>query len=410
MARVRQHFPRPLVEDVEAEVISQMMRLRDGVHPGMSVAVSAGSRGISDIVPILRTVVRCLRSFGAEPFVFASMGSHGGGTPAGQTNLLRHLGITEQTVEAPFRITSESVQVGTTGSGHTLFADAEAARADAIFIVNRIKPHTAFRDRLASGLSKMLTVGMGKVPGASQVHKLGSAGIYPAIVEMGRFCLEKMPVIGGLAIIENSLEETARLEVLLPSEIERGEKNLLEYAWQLLPGLPLNELDVLTIDEIGKNYSGTGMDTNVVGRWKDIGLKGPVSPQIGRIVVLRLSSASEGNANGIGLADFTTRRLVESIDWEATLMNVRTTGFWGRAFCPPFPGSDYDAIRWALESLRVEPEYPIKAARIMNTLRLDELWLNQTALSEAHRCEQIGELEPLSFNSEGDLKRDDVAA
>jgi hypothetical protein len=409
MARVRQDFPRPLVEDVEAEVISQMQRLRDVVRPGLSVAVSAGSRGINDIALILRTVVRCLRSFGAEPFVFASMGSHGGGTPTGQTNLLHHLGITEQTVEAPFRITSESVQVGTTESGHILFADAEAARADAVFIVNRIKPHTAFRDRLASGLIKMLTVGMGKVPGASQVHRLGSAGIYPAIVEMGRLCLEKMPVMGGLAIIENSLEETAKIEVLLPSEIEPGEKRLLEYAWQLLPGLPLKELDVLIIDEIGKNYSGTGMDTNVVGRWKDIGLKGPVSPQIGRIVVLRLSSASEGNANGIGLADFTTRKLVESIDWKVTLTNVRTTGFWGRAFCPPFPGTDVDAIQWALQSLRVEPEYPIKAARIRNTLHLDQLWLNQTALSEAQGCEQIGEFGPLLFSSEGDIEREDVA-
>jgi hypothetical protein len=348
--------------------------------------------------------VRVLRSLGAEPFIFASMGSHGGGTSTGQKNLLHHLGLTEETVEAPFRITSESLRIGTTESGLILFADAEAAKADAILVVNRIKPHTAFRDRLASGLFKMLTVGMGKVPGATQVHRLGSMGIYPAIVELGRMALSRLPVIGGLAIVENSFDETAKIEVLRPSEIETGEKRLLEYAWELLPGLPLNDLDLLIIDEIGKNYSGTGMDTNVVGRWRDIEIPGPIHPQIGRIVVLRLSKASEGNANGLGLADFTTKKLIEAIDWKATLTNVRTTGFWNRAFCPPFPGSDYDAIQWALESLKQGPDYPITIARIKNTLHLEKLWLNQAAWSQASGCQQTGPFTPLSFDSQGDLK------
>ncbi|MCG6533171.1 MAG: DUF2088 domain-containing protein [Syntrophales bacterium LBB04] len=403
LAPVRQHFQRPRVEDVEAEVRFQMQRLEDSVRPGMSVAISAGSRGINGIADILRTIVRVLRSLGAEPFIFASMGSHGGGTSTGQKNLLHHLGLTEEAVEAPFRITSESLQIATTESGHILFADAEAAKADTILVVNRIKPHTAFRDRLASGLFKMLTVGMGKVPGASQVHRLGSMGIYPAIVELGRLALARLPVIGGLAIVENSFDETAKIEVLLPSEIETGEKRLLEYAWKLLPGLPLNDLDLLIIDEIGKNYSGTGMDTNVVGRWRDIEIPGPIHPQIGRIVVLRLSKASEGNANGLGLADFTTKKLVEAIDWKATLTNVRTTGFWGRAFCPPFPGSDYDAIQWALESLKVGPDYPITVARIANTLHLEKLWLNQAVWSLASGCERIGPFTPLSFDRQGDI-------
>jgi hypothetical protein len=403
LAKVRQHFPRPFINDVEAEVRSQLDRLKEGVRPGMSVAITAGSRGIRDIALILRTTVRYLRELGADPFIFSAMGSHGGGTAPGQTNLLQHLGLTEETVEAPFRITSESVSLGASKSGHTLYADAEAARAEAILVVNRIKPHTAFRDRLASGLYKMLTVGMGKVPGARQVHQLGSEGIYPAIIELGRMALDRLPVIGGLAVIENSFDETAGIEALLPGEIEAGEQRLLKYAWELLPGLPLKELDLLIIDEIGKNFSGTGMDTNVVGRWRDIPIPGPIYPRIGRIVVLRLSKASEGNANGLGLADFTTKKLVASIDWQVTLTNVRTTGFWGRAFCPPFPGNDDQAIHWALESLTPKTDYPLTIARIKNTLHLEELWLNEAALAQAQGCEQVGPFAPLSFDRDGNL-------
>jgi hypothetical protein len=222
-------------------------------------------------------------------------------------------------------------------------------------------------------------------------------------VEMGRLALRKLPILGGLAILENSLDETARLQLLLPEEMEAGESDLLKYATDLLPRLPMEELDLLMIDEIGKNFSGTGMDTNVIGRWKGVELKGPISPQIKRIVVLRLSEASEGNANGIGLADFTTRKLVESIDWKATLTNVRTTGFWERAFLPPFPGSDRDAIQWALDSLKQPPEVPLTAARIRNTLHLGELWLNEGALAKAQKCERIGAYQPLRFNEDGDL-------
>ncbi|MEW6668065.1 MAG: DUF2088 domain-containing protein [Thermodesulfobacteriota bacterium] len=403
MARVKQAFARPRIDDVAGEITRQMERLRGAIRPGMSVAVTAGSRGINGIPLILRTVASALREMGAVPFIFAAMGSHGGGTPAGQENLLRHLGITEESVGAPLRITSDTMEAGKTENGRVVYLDAGAAKADGILVVNRIKPHTAFQDALASGLYKMITVGMGKVPGATQVHRFGSLEIYPALVEMAHLALRKLPILGGLAIVENSLDETARLELLLPEEMEAGETELLKYATDLLPRLPLEELDLLIIHEIGKNFSGTGMDTNVVGRWKGVELRGPISPQIRRIVVLRLSAASEGNANGIGLADFTTRKLVESIDWKATLTNVRTTGFWERAFLPPFPGSDRDAVHWALESLKQPPDVPLTAARIRNTLHLEELWLNEAALAKATGCERVGTLQPLQFNKEGDL-------
>jgi hypothetical protein len=403
MARVKQAFARPRIDDVVGEITRQMERLRGMIRPGMSVAITAGSRGINGIPLILRTVAGTLRDMGAAPFIFSAMGSHGGGTPAGQENLLRHLGITEESVGAPLRITSETVEAGTTKGGRIVYADAEAAKADGIFVVNRIKPHTAFQDALASGLFKMITVGMGKVPGATQVHRFGSLEIYPALVEMARLALRRLPILGGLAIVENSLDEMARLELFLPEEMEAGESDLLKYATDLLPRMPLEELDLLIIHEIGKNFSGTGMDTNVVGRWKGVELRGPISPQIKRIVVLRLSAASEGNANGIGLADFTTRKLVEAIDWKATLTNVRTTGFWERAFLPPFPGTDRDAIQWALESLKQPPDVPLTAARIRNTLHLEEFWLSEGALAKAAKCKRLGAFQPLRYDEKGDL-------
>jgi hypothetical protein len=403
LRRVRQHLARPRIEDVPFEIAGRMARLSGRVRPGMSIAVTAGSRGITGIPLILRTVVNALRDLGAEPFIVSAMGSHGGGTTPGQERVLHHLGISEESVDAPFQITSTAVEVGTTGSGRTLFVDAEAAKAEGIFVVNRIKPHTAFRESLASGLLKMLSVGLGKVPGATQVHKHGSSGLYSGVLEIGLLALKKLPVLGGLAIVENSVEETARLEVLLPEEMEERERELLRYSWELLPRLPLETLDLLIVEEMGKNFSGTGMDSNVIGRWKDMDIKGPITPEIKRIIVLRLAEASEGNANGIGMADFTTRKLVESIDWKATLTNVQTTGFWGRTFCPPFPGSDREAIQWALESLQQHQDAPLIAARIRNTLHTEELWLNEPASSAAKNCENLGELQPLKFNEEGDL-------
>lgn len=403
LAKIRQHFPRPRIDDVVEVIEQQMQRFAPGVRQGMSIAVTAGSRGITGIPLILKTVVDVLRSMGASPFIVAAMGSHGGGTAEGQTQILHHLGIDEKAVGAPLRITSEAVSVGITSGGHVLYVDKEAAHADAIFSVNRVKLHTAYQDKLASGLFKMLTVGLGKVPGATQVHKLSSSGMYSSIVEMGRLALEKLPILGGLAVVENGYEETARVEALLPAEMEEGEKKLLQYAAGLLPRLPVRQLDVLIVEEMGKNFSGTGMDTNVIGRWKATGIPEPEWPRIRRIVVLRLSKESHGNANGLGLADITTKKLVSAIDWNATLMNVRTTGFWDRAFCPPFPGSDRDAVEWSLKGMKVSDDQAISVARIRNTLHLEELWLNETAFASAEICERVSDYIPLSFDEYGDL-------
>lgn len=406
LARIRQELPRPRVTDLPAAVRGALAPLAGQVRPGLRVAVTAGSRGIAGIPAILAAVVKTLKDLGADPFLFAAMGSHGGATAAGQEALLAHLGITAAAVGAPVRVTDQAVAIGTTVGGHVLYCDAEAARADAILVVNRVKAHTSFRGELESGLFKMMCVGMGKEPGATQVHKLGAPQIYPAILEMGRLALQKLPILGGLAILENGYEETARLEFLPPAELEAGERRLLAEAKAMLPGLPVPDLDLLIVDEMGKNFSGTGMDTNVIGRWQVPGMPEPESPRVGRIVVLRLSAASEGNANGLGLADFTTARFAAAIDWNVTLTNIRTTGFWGRAKCPPFLPSDQEAIRWALDSLRLPAGLPLRAARIRNTLQVDELWVSPPVLADAlagGRCTLLEPARPLAFDGEGNL-------
>lgn len=403
---MQQKLPRPRVREITGAVRAALAPLAESVQPGMRVAVTAGSRGIAGIPTILSAVVDTLRDHGARPFLFSAMGSHGGATIAGQTALLEHLGIAEATVGAPLQITDQAVAIGTTAGGHVLYCDAAAATADAILVVNRVKPHTSFRGELESGLFKMMTVGMGKQPGAAQVHRLGAAAIFPAIREMGRLALAKLPVLGGLAILENGYEETAALEFLLPAEMEASEQRLLVRAKAMLPGLPVQELDLLIVDEMGKIYSGTGMDTNVIGRWKVAGVPEPEAPRVTRIVVLRLAAASEGNANGVGLADFTTRRLADAIDWDVTLTNVRTTGFWSRAQCPPFLANDRAAITWAVQSLPPPVGRPLRAARIRNTLHLDELWVSPAVLDEVRAggtCTLLAPPEPLVFNAGGDL-------
>lgn len=407
LARIGQELPRPRITDIPGAVRGALAPLAGQVRPGLRVAVTAGSRGIAGIPQILRAVVSALRDLGAEPFVFSGMGSHGGATPVGQRALLAHLGITEAAVGAPLRITSDALAAGTTESGHVLYCDAEAHAADAILVVNRVKAHTSFRGELESGLFKMVCVGMGKHPGATQVHKLGARQIYPAIREMGRLALQKLPILGGLAILENGYEETARLEFLAPADLEAGERRLLAESKAMLPGLPVQELDLLIVDEIGKTFSGTGVDTNVIGRWKVPDMPEPDFPQIGRIVTLRLAAASEGNANGLGLADFTTRKLAEAIDWNVTLTNISTTNFWGRAQCPPFLPSDQAAIDWALRSLQLPPEHRVRAARIRNTLHLDQLWVSPAVLDEvlaAGTCTLLEPARPLAFDAHGDLE------
>ncbi|MCA1687979.1 MAG: hypothetical protein LC714_05190, partial [Actinobacteria bacterium] len=331
LVKVRQHFEAPAVSDLAGEVHNRLRRLleRHRLEPGSRVGITAGSRGISDAVEVYRSAVATLKEEDHEPFLFASMGSHGRGTAEGQRALLRSLGVTEQKIGAPVLCSDEVVQLAETVgplAGLPVYAAREAAEADGILAINRVKPHTSFHGPYESGLMKMLAVGMGRAPGASMVHRLGWGSMVEAVESIASEVLERLPVIGGLAIVENAREETAFIQELAREEIPEGETPLLEKAREHMPSLPVEAVDLCVVREMGKNYSGTGMDTNIIGRLRLQDLPEPTEPSIRYLAVLDLAPGSHGNATGVGLADFTTRRLVEKIDHEATYLNCLTSG------------------------------------------------------------------------------------
>ena len=387
--------------DVERSVEIEMARLCETLRPGLRVAVTVGSRGIKDIPLILRSVVSFLSSRGARPFLLSAMGSHGGGTPLGQRHILQGLGIREESLQVPIVVTGEALLLGQTEEGYRLFMDRQALEADAVLLVNRIKPHTSFQGRIGSGLLKMLVVGLGKEAGAREVHRVGPQKMEEAIISLSRLALERLNVLGGLAIIEDCYGtlkiESVSAEALLEREIQ-----LFELSKAVSPRLPLQRCDLLIVLEMGKEISGTGLDPNVIGRFRIDGQKEPDMPRIERVVVLRPSPHFDGNANGIGLADFTTKQVVEAIDWQKTLTNVLSTGYLRRAFCPPFLPTEKEAVEFALASLEKEP-CEVSAVIVKNTTQLDTFWLSETAFLAAEGVRRVGPFEALRFDPSGRL-------
>ncbi len=408
MARVHQRFRRPRVEDVPAAVRAELRRLdlAARIRPGSRIAVTAGSRGIRDIVPILRAAVEEIRTAGGDPLLVAAMGSHGGGTDEGQRRLLQHLGITPESIGAPVATSMETVELGRTPSGFVAYCDRTAASCDAILAVSRIKPHTGFTHPFGSGLMKMLGVGLGKAPGAAQIHQQGPGQMAGAIREIAECVIGTGRVLGGLAIIENAYDETARLVAVPPETIPEVEVDLFPEARALMPHLPVDNMDLLIVDEVGKNYSGTGMDVNVIGRWRIAGVAEPEVPHAERIVALRLSAASEGNAQGIGLADFTTRALVDRIDFSATYLNCIVSTYVQRAMLPIVLATERDAIFAALGSLGIGDPHRTRVVRVPNTLHLEDVWVSEP-LAEGLRSQShiaaVGPAEPLRFDDRGRL-------
>jgi Domain of unknown function (DUF362) len=408
MSRVHQRFPRPRVDDVAAAVRAELGRLdlRARVRTGGRIAVTAGSRGIRDIVPILRAVVEVVGEAGAEPLLVAAMGSHGGGTEEGQRRLLEHLGVTPQSVGAPIATSMETVELGRTPSGFVAYCDRHAAACDGILVVNRLKPHTAFGAPFGSGLMKMLGVGLGKAPGATQIHQQGPGQMAAAIREIAECVIATGRVCAGLAVLENAYDETARVVAVGPEHIPAAEVELFPEARSLMPCLPVDQMDLLIVDEVGKNYSGTGMDVNVIGRWRIAGLAEPLAPHAERIVALRLSAASEGNAQGIGLADFTTKALVDQIDFGATYLNCIVSTYVQRGMLPMVLATDRDAIFAALGSLGMADPPRARIVRVPNTLHLEDVWVSEAlveTLRDAPHVAAVAPPEPLRFDEDGRL-------
>ncbi len=382
VVRVRQSFDRTRLADVAGAVATGLggLALAERLRGGARIAITAGSRGINNLVLMTRTAVDVVKALGGQPFIVPSMGSHGGATDEGQKGLLADLGISEATMGCPVVSSMAVEEIGRTSNGTRVYLDTNALHADGIIVINRVKPHTAFRGDVESGLCKMLAVGLGKHKGAQQMH---GAGLGPTLVEAARRILARAPVLAGIAVLENSLDETAEIHVVPAAKFEETDQELLKRAWKVLPRIPFDPLDVLVVDEMGKNISGTGMDNNVIGIGPRVGGKMEMGhPAVSTIVVLGLTPETHGNANGIGLADITTRRLVDSIDYKATYTNVLTTRLWSAGRLPVIMETDREAIEVAVGEA---PPAEVRLVRIKNTLHLEELEISETLLPEARQ-------------------------
>jgi len=409
MIRLRQTFDRTMVTDIPGAVQAELKKLALGqrVRPGQRIALTGGSRGVANIALILKSAADYLKSLGARPFIFPAMGSHGGATAEGQTAMLAHYHVTEAFTGAPILSSMETVEISKTQDGAPVFIDKNAFEADGIIVVNRIKPHTKFKAPIESGLMKMMAIGMGKQKGAEYYHKAAIQYTFPKIiVDVGREVLKKVPILCGLGLVENGYDQTAAIAAVLPDELEKKEKELLILAKRMMPRLPFTEIDLLIIDEMGKDISGTGIDPNVTGRNRDILGVFPHPVNVRRLFVRDLTPFSGGNATGIGLADLTTKRLVDKIDRLSTYMNCITGISLEKAAIPMHIETDRECIQVALGSVGLIPPRKSRIVRIKNTLQLDEVEVSEIYGGEIPSRPDLEILEgprPMSFDVRGNL-------
>ncbi len=370
---------------------------RKGLASGATVAVGVGSRGLDNLVTIVSAVIAQLKTRGMQPFVVPAMGSHGGATAEGQIDVLHGYGITPETVGAEIRATMEVNQIGVLEgedageyAGQPVYCDRNALAADAILLINRIKAHTDFSGEWESGIGKMSVIGLGKRHGAESVHRYGAHGLRDLIPRLARYNAQHLPLIGGIALIENELGHTSELHALLPDQIgQDGERQLLQRARAIAPRLPFDELDALIIDEMGKNISGSGVDTHVIGRgtMPSVAEHTWGGPDIRIIAVLDLTAASHGNATAFGLADLVTRKLIEKTDFAASYINMRTSGEGGvlRGRLPLIQPTSEDCVRTAYACCgKAEPDQ-VRFARIRSTADTQYLEVSSALLAEARQ-------------------------
>jgi len=406
---VRQKNPAPMITDIRKEVLLALEKIKVNNLDlsGLTVGITAGSRGIANMPEIQRALVDVVKEAGGHPVIIAAMGTHGGGTAEGQYEVLSSLGITEESVGAPICCCADTVLLGETTNGVPVYCNIEATKVDRLIVVNRIKPHTDFTGEIESGICKMLTIGLGSKQGALTAHSHALIkGFEEVITGVAGFMIKKLPVLFALGILENWKGQTAEIEAILPEDIFEKEKSLLVKAKSSIVKLPFKSLDVLVLGEIGKNISGTGMDTKVVGRIMVKGQKEPEFPKISRIVVLNITPESHGNAIGIGLADITTNNVFKSIDIRATSLNSISSMSPEQGRLPCIVANDREAINSALLTLGAVDENKVRLVYIQNTLKLEEFAVSEAMLEEVRMNEQlevIGTLEEMRFDADGSL-------
>jgi len=407
--RVGQTFARPRVEDLDSEVQRQLSQigLEQCVAAGQTVAITVGSRGIANIAQIAKQCVDYFKQIGAVPFIIPAMGSHGGATAEGQSLVLASYGVTEAQMGCPIRSSMEVVEVCQAAEGFPVYFDRQASLADHVFVINRIKPHTRFAGEIESGLMKMMLIGLGKQKGAEVYHRVIMNYSFDQIVRsVSRTVIERCGIVGGLAILENAYEETAQLVALRPEDIEVREPELLRQVKAWMPGLPFDHAELLIVDRIGKDISGTGMDTNVVGRKRNDHGSPDELPFIHHIYIRGLTDATHGNATGLGVAEMCHRRVIEEMDMELVRMNCVTAGHITAAMIPLDFKSDLEALRIGCQLAGyIEPEQ-VSVQWIVDTLHLDEVECSEVYWQEANQRADLRILrEPteLKFDASGDL-------
>ena len=392
LIKVRQYFKREYIEDVEDRVRGEILKLGISIKPGSEIAIAVGSRGIRNIDRIVKATVEVVKEMGGKPFIVPAMGSHGGATAKGQKELLEGYGIREEVIGAPIRSSMEVVELPSDGLVNRVFMDKIAYSADGTIVINRIKPHTDFHGDIESGLLKMCVIGLGKHKQAIEIHRFGTYGLRHLIPLTAERIIKYGNIIFGIAIVENAYDETMIIKGVRPEEFEETDKRLLKIARENMPSLPVDNLDLLIIDQMGKDISGAGMDTNIIGRIYIDGEPEPEKPKITRIVVTDLTEKTHGNAIGIGLADFTTRKLFEKIDFNATYQNAVTSTFVLRGKIPIIAEDSRTAIEWALRTCGPIEIENAKIIRIKDTLSLSEMYVSRSILDEIkHRVEVIGD-------------------
>lgn len=408
--RVRQRFHSTRVEDIPAGVAREFARLdlSHRLKPGDSVAITSGSRGVANIAAITRSLAEELKKRGARPFIVPAMGSHGGGTAAGQRGVLERYGIAEAAMGVPIRATMETLPIGETPEGIPVVLDRNALEADHIAVVNRIKPHTDFDAEIESGLTKMLAIGLGKHQGAIRYHRANKRyGYYRVLTGVAEVVRRRCSILLGLGIVENGYDQTGVIEAMTSTELFEVEKRLLKVAKSWLARIPFDRGDLLLVDEMGKNVSGTGMDTNVIGRRASAGQPFAGAPRFSRIMVRDLTPESYGNAIGVGMADVVTRRLVDKIDTRPTYVNALTSTNLESVRIPVTLDSDREALETAISTSGASSGEDCRMVWIRNTLKLDRFVASEALLDEVESnrdlqvLERLGELD---FDAQGNLK------
>lgn len=409
MLKVRQHFEAPTLKDIPAAIGQEVAGLDlSRLKPGQSVAISVGSRGIDNIALIIKTLVEELKGRGARPFLVPAMGSHGGGIAENQRALIEGYGVTEAYTGAPIRATMETVQVGATEDGVPVFFDKYASEADHVVVVGRVKPHTGFVGEIESGLHKMMLIGLGKHRGAALYHQAIVHYSFDRIVRsVGKTVIERCKVLMGLGIVENPYDQTALIKAVAPGEFAEREKELLILARKWMPRLPFEQVDLLIVDAIGKNISGAGMDTNVIGRkFNDHGAAEKEFPKVTRIFVRDLTEETHGNASGIGIAEYTHQRVIDKMDRQFTYINCMTGNHPSAAAIPIYYDTDRKVLDAALRTVGLVEPQNARVVRIHNTLQVGEVLVSEAHLPQIHKRGDLEITAPareMEFDERGDL-------